>query len=123
VQTRITASLVRRFLDEPPEKDTSIFDVVQSRFALRVKPPSRSGGKAAAWYFVRYTAPDGSERRMKVGDPRTMSVDEARKAAKAKLAIVDAGGDPKVAQTRDRAIPTIREIARLYLSSPEFADK
>src|SRR6476659_5858261 len=116
MQTRITAALVRRMLESQPARDTSVFDVVQARFALRVKPPKRPGGKPAAWYFVRYTAPDGSERRMKVGDPRTMSVDEARKAAKARLAIVDAGGDPKLAQTRNRALPTIREIARLYLA-------
>src|SRR5262245_44006404 len=123
MQTRISTALVRRMLDAPPEKDTSVFDVVLPRFAFRVKPPRHLGGAPTAWYYVRYTAPDGSQRRMKVGDPRTMSVDEARKAAKAKLAIVDAGGDPKAAQARDRAVPMIREIARLYLSSPEFAGK
>src|SRR6476659_11064174 len=118
MQTRITAALVRRMLESQPARDTSVFDVVQARFALRVKPPKRPGGKPAAWFFARYTAPDGSERRIKVADPRTMSIDEARKAAKATLAIVDAGGDPRWVQERNRAVAAIREIARLYLASP-----
>jgi integrase len=121
--TKITAAQVRAMLAAPPAKDTSLFDVLLPRFALRVKPSRRPGVRPAAWYFVRYTAPDGRERRMKVGDPDTMSVDEARKAARTVLAVVDAGGDPKTTQERVRAVPTIREVAGLYLASPEFAAK
>jgi integrase len=110
-------------LATPPAKDTSMFDVVLPRFAFRVKPSRRPGVPPAAWYYVRYTAPDGRERRMKVGNPDTMSPDDARKAARAVLAVVDAGGDPKATQQRVRAVPTIRELATLYLASPEFAAK
>jgi integrase len=117
MQTRITAALVRKLLDAPPEKDMCVFDVVLQRFAFRVKP------SGAAWYFVRYTAPDGRERRMKSGDPKTMSVDEARKAAKDKLALVDGDRDPKAEQDAKRAAPTIREIAEKYLASDEFKEK
>jgi integrase len=60
---------------------------------------------------------------MKVGDPITMTVDDARKAAKAKLAIVDAGGDPKARQDQDRAAPTVCELMTLYLASSEFKEK
>jgi len=121
--TKITTAQVRAMLATPPAKDTSLFDVLLPRFALRVKPSRRPGARPAAWYFVRYTAPDGRERRVKVGNPDTMTVDEARKAARAALAVVDAGGDPKAAQERGRAVPTIREVAGLYLASPEFAGK
>lgn len=121
--TKITAALVRGMLATPPAKDTSVFDVTLPRFAFRVKPSRRPGVPPAAWYYVRYTAPDGRERRMKVGNPDTMSVEEARKAARAVLAVVDAGGDPKAKQERVRAMPTIREVASLYLVSPEFAAK
>jgi integrase len=117
MQTRIGAALVRRMLEAPPEKDTTVFDVVLQRFAFRVKP------SGAAWYFVRYTAPDNRERRMKIGDPKTMSVDEARRAAKDKLAIVDGGRDPKGEQDEARVAPTIREVAKKYLASDEFKEK
>jgi integrase len=123
MQTRIGVALVRRMLDAPPAKDTSVFDVVLPRFAFRVKPARRPGAKPAAWFFVRYVAPDGRERRLKVGDPAIMSVDEARKAAKATLAIVDSGGDPKDALDQSRAAPTIQKIAEQYLTSPEFSQK
>jgi len=105
VLTKITAAQVREMLAAPPAKDTSLFDVLLPRFALRVKPSRRPGGRPAAWYFVRYTAPDGRERRIKVGNPGTMLVEEARKAARAVLAVVDAGGDPKATQERVRAAP------------------
>ena len=93
------------------------------RFALRVKPPRRPGVKPSAWFFVRYTSPEGIERRKKVGDPTTMSVDEARRAARAVLAVVDAGGDPRAEQQRQRETPTIRQLAQQYLASPEFGEK
>jgi integrase len=121
--TKITAASVRDLLANPPAKDTSLFDVLLPRFAFRAKPSRRPGARPAAWFFVRYTAPDGRERRVKVGNPDTMSVDEARKAARAVLAVVDAGGDPKATQERVRAVPTIRELAARYLASPEFAAK
>jgi integrase len=117
MQTRIGAALVRRMLDTPPAKDTTVFDVVLQRFAFRVKP------SGAAWFFVRYTAPDGRERRMKIGDPATMTVDEARKAAKDTLAAVDSHRDPKAEQDTHRAAPTVREIAEKYLASNEFKEK
>jgi integrase len=123
LQDRITAALVRKLLDAPPAKDTSVFDVVMQRFALRVKPPRRPGARPSAWFFVRYTSPEGIERRKKVGDPTTMSVDEARRAARAVLAVVDAGGDPRAEQQRQRETPTIRQLAQQYLASPEFGEK
>jgi integrase len=117
MQTRITAAKVRELLNTPPTRDMTIFDIVLQRFAFRVKP------SGAAWYFVRYSAPDGRERRMKIGDPRTMTVDEARDAAKKKLAVVDNGGDPKAEQDANRAAPTVSEIAEKYSLSDEFRAK
>jgi hypothetical protein len=123
MQTKITAALVRRLLDNPPAKDTSIFDTALPRFALRIKPVRRAGAKPAALFFIRYTAPGGIERCMKIADPDTMSLDEARRAAKSKLALVDAGRDPKKDLDDARAAPTIKQIADAYLQSPEFAQK
>jgi integrase len=123
MQSRITEGLVRKLLADPPGKDTSIFDTETRRFAFRVKPRKSAGAKPAAWFFVRYTAPDGSECRQKVGDPRTNSVEEARKAGKRVLALVDTGRDPRQEQRRRRATPTMEQLARDYLASEVFARK
>ena len=83
--TKLTAALVREVTTETaPSCDTSYFDIVVPRFALRVKPPRpKRPDKWAALYFVRYTGPDGFERRLKVGDPATTTLEDARRAARA----------------------------------------
>jgi integrase len=117
MQSRITEGLVRKLLAAPPVKDTAIFDTELRRFAFRVKP----GGSAL--YFARFTAPDGAERRMKVGDPETMTVDEARKEAKRVLGLVDKGQDPLAEHRQRRAAPTVQELMEAYLASDAFAAK
>ena len=123
MQTKLTAALVRRVTEtEPPAKDTSFFDVVVPRLALRVKPPRRPGKPWASLYFVRYTT-RGTERRIKVGDPGTMTLDAARVAARTMLARVDAGGDPVTEASADRAAWTVRQAWEAYASSVEFRRK
>jgi integrase len=99
-----------------------VFDTVLARFALRVKPPKSRSRPPAAWYFIRYTPPVGEEKRMKVG-AITMKVEEARKAARAKLALVDQGRDPAAELAQHRAMPTIKELAALYTASHDFTTK
>jgi integrase len=124
MQTKLTAALVRRHTEaEPPARDVSYFDTEIPRLALRVKPPRHPGGKWAALYFVRYTTPGGAERRVKVGDPRTMTLDAARIAAKRVLAKVDSGLDPAADIAAERAAWTVREAWVAYAGSPEFARK
>jgi integrase len=124
MQTKLTAALVRRHTEgEPPTRDVSYFDVVVPRLALRVKPPSRQGQRWAALFFVRYTPPGGGERRIKVGNPRTMALDEARAAAKATLARVDSGSDPAADGAANRAAWTARDGWARYAGSAEFAKK
>jgi integrase len=123
LQTKLTVALVRRVAEtEPPTRDTSYFDVQVPRLALRVKPPRKAGDQWAALYFVRYTAPGGAERRIKVGDPRTMSLDAARSAAKVMLARVDSGRDPAAEIAASRAAWTVREAWDAFVASPEFAE-
>jgi integrase len=124
MQDKWTAELFRRFTErDPPTRDESIFDTVVQRVAIRRKPATQSGGRWPAWAFIRYTAPDGSERRLKCGDPRTMTPDEIRKRAKALLAIVDAGGDPVRDRRQSRAAWTVAQAADAYRASAEFAKK
>ena len=124
MQTKLTAALVRRHREnESPTRDVSDFDTQIPRLALRVKPPRKPDAAWSALYFVRYTAPGGAERRAKVGDPRTMTLDQARAAAKATLARVDAGGDPAADTAAERAAWTVREAWDAYAASREFARK
>jgi integrase len=107
----------------PPGKDTTVFDIVLPRFALRAKPPRKPGGPWSSWYFIRYTTKDGSERRVKVGSPVTMSLDEARAAARRMLARVDQGGDPAAEADVERAAWTLRQAWEAYANSAEAARK
>ena len=128
MQERLTAARVRQLTEasqgQAPLKDTVVFDTVLPRFALRLKPP-RPGHPEhwASWYFVRYVAPDGRERKYRVGSPATMDLDEARKAARAILRRVDEGGDPAADRAELRAAWTVREAVDAYLASPDFARK
>jgi hypothetical protein len=123
MQTKLTVGLVRRHTeDEAPTRDASFFDVQVPRLALRVKPPRRPGAPWASLYFVRYTSPDGAERRIKVGDPKTMALDAARVAAKAMLAKVDSGGDPVADKAKMRADCTVAEAWTAYEASAEYGN-
>ena len=120
MQIKLTAALIRRHTEtEPPTRDRSFFDTQVPRLALRVKPPRNGGDRWAALYFVRYTSPGGAERRIKVGDPRTMTLDNARVAAKGMLAKVDTGRDPAAESA------ATREAWQQYQdqASPEFKKK
>jgi integrase len=116
MQTKLTKALVRSLLRGSAERDSSYFDFEVPRMALRVKP------SGAAWYFVRYTH-RGRDRRMKVGDPVTMTLEEARKTAKAKLAIADSGRDPKAEQDAVRDQWTVRRLLSEYFDSDAFKEK
>ncbi|HUC16335.1 MAG TPA: integrase family protein [Acetobacteraceae bacterium] len=121
MQTKLTSALVRKVTEtEAPQRDTSYFDIEVPRMALRVKPPRPGSARWSAWFFIRYTAPGGGERRMKVGDPRTMDLADARVAAKRMLAKVDGGGDPAADKARLRLDWTVREAWDAYASSREF---
>jgi integrase len=60
---------------------------------------------------------------MSVGKPDTMSVEAARKAARAKLALVDQDRDPAAEQAERLEVPTIKELATDYIASAEFKTK
>jgi hypothetical protein len=77
----------------------------------------------AALYFIRYTTPGGAERRIKVGNPRTMVLGEARVAAKSMLAKAYSGGAPAGAHAAARAAWTTREAWIEHEASSEFAKK
>jgi integrase len=124
MQTKLTANLVRVITQQiPPDKEITVFDMALPRFALRARPPTKPGRSWASMYFVRYVGPDGRERKLKIGSPATMELEEARRAARAALAIVDRGGDPGAEKAALRDRWTIAQAAGAYAASHEFAAK
>jgi integrase len=124
VQTRLLANLVRELTEETsPKRELVVFDTTLARFALRVRPRSAPDKPWPSMYFVRYVGPDGRERKMKIGSPATMPLDEARKAARAVLAIVDQGGDPAAEKAAAREQWSIGQAAEVYLASSDHRRK
>lgn len=123
MQVKLTADLVRVLTQQvPPAKEQSYWDIVVPRLVLRVRPPARPGQPWASAYLIRYVVGAG-DRKLKLGSPDTMDLDTARKAARAKLAIVDQGGDPAADKAALRDRWTVRQAAEAYLASREFARK
>jgi integrase len=91
------------------------------RFCIYVRPPSTPGRPWPVDARIRYTLPDGRRRTMVVGNPRTMDLGVLRDAARAALAIVDAGGDPSAERASRRAQWTVQDLWEHYSTSPEFA--
>jgi len=124
VQTKLTAAFVRRIAtEEPPARDTVVFDLALPRFALRVKPPVRPGRQWSSWFFVRWVDASGRERKLRIGAPATHELDEARKAAKAVLRRIDEGADPAADRAQARQAWTIADAAAAYQDSADFARK
>jgi integrase len=122
MQERLTAARVRELtLDRPPERETTIFDLVLPRFALRLRPPVKPGRPWPAAYFVRYVDSSGRERKVTVASPSTHSLDEARAAARIVLRRADSGGNPSAERVQARQAWTVKMAADAYTASAEFA--
>src|SRR5215472_2668561 len=92
---KLTPAFVRRVVSEiPPTREVSYLDQDIPRHFLRVRPPTQPGKPWPAECRVRYTLPGGRRVWLTTGNPRTMDLPALRKAARAALAIADAGGDP-----------------------------
>jgi integrase len=124
MQAKLLTEAVRVLTRQvPPARETTIFDTVLPRFALRVRPPAGPGRPWPSLYFIRYVGPDGRERKLKIGSPTTMDLDTARKTARQALAIVDRGGDPATDRAEARARWSVGQAVEAYLASAEFARK
>jgi integrase len=119
---KLTSAFLRRIVSEiPPTKDTVYADQDVPRHYIRVRPPTQPGKPWPAESRVRYTVRGGSRRWLTVGNPRTMPLPALREAARAALAIADAGGDPAARKAAQRAEWTVKQLWAAYAASPEFA--
>jgi hypothetical protein len=119
---KLTSVFLRRIVSErPPERETIYADHDVPRHYIRVRPPTKPGALWPAESRVRYTLPGGHRRWLTVGNPRTMSLSALREAARAALAIVDAGGDPAAERSQRRDAWTVNRLWAAYQASSEFA--
>jgi integrase len=118
---KLTPAFVRRVATEVvPTRGAYYLDQDVPRHYLRVRPPSRPGKPWPAECAVRYTLPDGRRRWLVTGNPRTMDLPALRAAARAALAVADAGGDPAAERASRRAAWTVKTMWESYRASAEF---
>lgn len=102
---------------EPSQKDQLFWDTEVPGFGLKVTPK----GKRA--YFIYYRNRSGQQRRPKIGDHGSITLDEARKIAQQQLALVASGTDISAQRQVERSVGTVAELADRYLSDYAEAHK
>jgi integrase len=107
---RLTKRLIDRLAAEAdPTQDTLIWDDEVPGLVLRL----RSGAVRFAFQYKHR----GRTRRVTIGRFGAMTLDEARKSARALYAEVRSGGDPAASRRAAREVrPTVAELAELYLA-------
>jgi integrase len=117
---KLTPGFVRRIATEvPPVKETVYVDQDVPRHYIRCRPASQPGKPWPVESRVRYTVA-GRRVWLTTGNPRTMTLSALREAARAALAIADAGDDPAAARAAKRAAWTVRTLWAAYSVSPDF---
>lgn len=111
-----TMKLTRRTLAtiEPAEKPVTFWDADVSGLGLAVRP---SGARS---WLVRYRAGAGGRtgtlRQLVIGDPESMTPEQARAEAKALLARVRLGADPAAERAEARAAESFAEVAERWFA-------
>lgn len=94
-----------------PPRDVFIWDSEIRGFGVRVKP----SGRAA--YLIQYRTAAGATRRLALGPIGTLTLDEARKLARLRLADVAYGLDPSAARQAARGVLTVSDLCQRYLEA------
>ena len=106
--------ITKRFLDSLPRKqdrDLQIMDDELKRFGVRIR------SKGGASFFVRYSLPDGKQRRLTLGKVGAMTPDEARRLAIQRLSEADRGQDPSGDKKERRLALSVSELCDAYLDA------
>ncbi len=106
--------LTKRVIDglQPGEKDYFEWDDELPGFGIRIWP---TGKKT---YIAQYRA-GRQTRRFKIGAHGALTVDEARKEAKAVLGDVARGEDPQLDRATRRKSMTVKELCESYLAAAD----
>jgi Arm DNA-binding domain len=92
-----------------PGRDAFIWDGLLKGFGVRMKP------SGVGSYFVQYRNAEGRTRRLVLGRVGTLTPDQARTLAAAKLAQVANGNDPSAERKTQRNAVTVGEVCDWYL--------
>jgi integrase len=110
---KLTDQSIRRLPLETDRHKSEVvyFDDELERFGLRIRSTKRT-------WIVQYRRPDGTSKKLTIGDAAAVAVGKAREAAKKRLAEVTLGGDPQDAKqaARARAAITIKAKLPAYLA-------
>jgi len=114
----LTDTLIRKAAP-PSSGRTEYWDTYERGLYIRFYPSreSAAGETAPKVWGLRYRA-NGRQRRIRIGDYPAMSLQEARKRARAYKVDIDAGKDPqaeKIAARHATAPLTVREAAETFL--------
>jgi integrase len=107
------AKLTKRVVEaiQPaPARDVIAWDTELRGFGVRVWP----SGKRA--YFVKYRTQEGRQRKPTIGVHGIITAEQARDHARQWLAEAAGGSDPANRKREAREMPTMAELAELYLA-------
>lgn len=106
---RISKAIVEKL--KPATSDQFVWDDDIRGFGVRVKP---SGARS---FLIQYRTHEGRSRRLTVGQFPKLTVAEARREARLKLADATRGGDPAEERRAARQGVTIKELCAEYLKA------
>ena len=111
---KLTESAVSRLAVKPDDRDAYLWDGSLPGFGVRA---FASGAKS---YIVKYSLPDGRQRKMSLGAVQTGMLNETRKAAASILLKAkngqDAAGEKKQARERAKREKRLGEVIPDYLA-------
>ncbi len=106
--------LTKRFVDSvqpiPTGKEVTVWDESLKGFGLRVQGGSRT-------FVVMYRNREGRLRKLTIGKVGTLTPDEARELARAKLADAAKGADPAAEKAATRKALTVSELCDWYMET------
>jgi hypothetical protein len=97
LRDKLTAARVAEFKPARGKDGDYVWDTSLPGFGLMAT------AKAGRSYVIQYRiAGTGRSRRMRIGDPKTVNLDEARRLARVKLGEVAGGADPQAQRRAER---------------------
>jgi integrase len=108
VRSKLTKRVVESIA--PCDHDVIVWDTELRGFGCKITPKGRRS------YLLYYRTVEGQQRKPALGAHGAITCEQAREIARAMLAEVARGGDPKAAERAKRLAPTIAELADRFLA-------
>jgi integrase len=112
----VRAKLTKRVVEgiTPGDRDIIVWDTELRGFGCKVTPKGRRS------YLLYYRTGEGQQRKPALGTHGAITSEQAREIARAMLAEIAKGSDPKAAEEARRSAPTVAGLADRFLA--EHAD-